>query len=144
MECEMSVQAILIPMFLEVALTFVLLFWMGFARLAAIRGGQTRVADIALGQPNWPTRETQIANAYNNQFQLPVLFYVVTILALIFHKADIFFVALAYLFVALRIAHAWVHTGTNVVPRRFQLFVAGGVVLMLMWVLFAAHMFLAP
>ena len=36
----MSVQAILIPMFVQVGLTFVLLFWMGALRLSAIRTGQ--------------------------------------------------------------------------------------------------------
>ena len=29
----MSIEAILMPMFAQVALTFVLLFWMGFLRL---------------------------------------------------------------------------------------------------------------
>ena len=37
--------------------------------------------DIALGQPDWPERPTQFGNAFHNQFELPVLFYVLTILA---------------------------------------------------------------
>ena len=35
----MSIHAILMPMFVQVGLTFVLLFWMGALRLRAIRQG---------------------------------------------------------------------------------------------------------
>ena len=34
------------------------------------------MADVALGQLNWPPRVQQISNSYHSQFQLPVLFYV--------------------------------------------------------------------
>jgi len=36
----MSIHAILMPMFVQVGLTFVLLFWMGALRLRAIRQGE--------------------------------------------------------------------------------------------------------
>ena len=50
------------------------------ARERASRG-EVQLRDIALREPNWPPRTTQIANAYHNQLELPVLFYVLTILA---------------------------------------------------------------
>ena len=79
----MLIQYILLPLFVQVALTFGLLLWMGFARRGALVGGETKVAAIALGDPNWPPRVRQISNCFNNQFQVPVLFYVLTILAII-------------------------------------------------------------
>jgi hypothetical protein len=135
----MSVQAILAPLFVLVALTFVLLVWMGDVRYAAVRGGEVRVRDIALGQSGWPSRVQQISNCFANQFQLPMLFYVLTILALLLHQADRLFVLMAWVFVVLRVLHAAIHVTSNHVGRRFQAFAAGMVVLLLMWVVFAVR-----
>jgi hypothetical protein len=132
----MSIQAILLPLFVEVALTFVLLFWMGGARFAAVQRGDVHPRDIALGQPNWPKRETQIANAYHNQLELPVLFYVLTILAIVTRHADLLFVVLAWLFVVLRLVHVTIHITSNRLAQRFAAFAAGAVVLALMWAIF--------
>jgi hypothetical protein len=135
----MSAQAILAPLFVQVALTFALLVWMGAARIAAVRHGETRVRDIALGQPNWPPRIQQISNCYHNQFQLPMLFYVLVVLTYVLHKADYLFIIMAWVFVALRIVHAAIHTTSNHVGHRFQAFAAGAVILLLMWVVFAVR-----
>ncbi|HEY8580077.1 MAG TPA: MAPEG family protein [Beijerinckiaceae bacterium] len=139
----MSLQAVLAPLFVQVGLTFLLLFLTGRARFAAIRAGEVRVGDIALGQRAWPEGPAKAANSFDNQFQLPVLFYVLTILAIIARKADLLFVALAWVFVALRIVHAFIHVGGNVVIRRFQAYVAGMAVLLIMWILFAIRVLLA-
>ena len=85
----MSVQMVLLPVFVLVGLTFALLLWMATARRQALIGGETNLKDIALGQPNWPTRATQIGNCYRNQFELPVLFYVLIALALPLRHADL-------------------------------------------------------
>ena len=95
----MTIRAMLLPLFVEVALTFVLVFWTARARTAALRSGAAKMKDTALGQPNWPPRATQIANSYNSQFQLPVLFYVLTVLAIVTRHADLLFVVMAWLFV---------------------------------------------
>ena len=134
----MSIRAVLLPLFVQVALTLVLLFWMGFARAGALRRGETKIPAIALGQPNWPVKPQQIANCFANQFQLPVLFYVLTVLAIITRQADLLFVVLAWLFVAMRLLHAFIHTGTNYVPWRFYAFLAGATVFLVMWIVFAA------
>src|SRR6202035_2946605 len=56
----MSIQMVLLPVFVLVGLTFALLLWMAGARRQALVGRETRIPDIALGQPNWPVRATQI------------------------------------------------------------------------------------
>jgi len=48
----MSIPFILLPLFVEVALTFALLFGMMFGRGKAIRRGETRLSDISLREPN--------------------------------------------------------------------------------------------
>ena len=65
----MSIPAILAPVFAQVALTFALLFWMGHVRFAAVRAGEVKVKDVALGQRAWPDRVQQVANAFHNQFE---------------------------------------------------------------------------
>jgi len=135
----MTIRAVLLPLLVEVALTFVLIFWTARARVAAIRSGAAKMKDTALGQPNWPQRATQISNSYNSQFQLPVLFYVLTVLAIVTRHADMLFVVMAWLFVIARLVHAYIHTGSNYVPNRFNAFAAGAIVLLLMWIVFAVR-----
>ena len=69
----MTIQMVLLPVFVQVALTFALLFWMASVRRGSVSRGETKIRDIALGQPNWPDQPTQISNSYNSQFQVPLL-----------------------------------------------------------------------
>ncbi|MEH3146317.1 MAG: MAPEG family protein [Methylobacterium frigidaeris] len=140
----MSLQAVLAPVFVQVFLTFALLIWTGRARFAAARGGAVRVGDIALGERTWPPPVQQVSNAFANQFELPVLFYVLTGLALATRKADLAFVILAWVFVASRIVHAGIYATTNHVPHRFRAYLVGALVLMAMWLVFAIRILLAP
>ena len=134
----MAIQFILLPLFIQVALTFVLLVWTARARIGALRSGGAKFQDTALGQPNWPAPVMQVSNCLANQFQLPVLFYLLVVLALITRKADMAFVVLAWLFVLSRLVHAYIHTGSNYVRHRFNAFAVGVVVLLAMWLIFAA------
>jgi hypothetical protein len=129
----MTIRDVLLPLFVEVTLTFVLLFWMAFLRTTAITSGAVATRDIALREPNWPPRSTQIANSFHNQLELPVLFYVLTILAWETHHAGYVFVALAWLFVILRLIQAIIHVTDNHVRRRGLAFILGAIVLAIMW-----------
>ena len=71
----MSAQAVLLPVFVLIGLAFTLLMGMAVARTRSLRSGETRFEDIALREPNWSARATQIANRFSNQFEVPVLFY---------------------------------------------------------------------
>lgn len=141
---EMTVQAILLPLLAQVALTFVLLAMTGHSRVSSVRRGETKVKDIALGQPNWPERIAKIGNSFNNQFQLPVLFYVAVILAYVSRAADLLFVTLSWVFVATRLAHAYIHVSSNRVSRRFYAFAVGFAVLVVMWIIVAVRILVGP
>ena len=135
----MSISAILLPVFVQVALTFALLFWMGSVRRHAVANGETRIDDIALGQPAWPQRPTQIARAFHNQLETPLLFYLLVVLAMVTQKADLLFVVMAWAFVLARLAHAYVHVTSNEVYLRFKAYGAGLFVLIAMWAIFAVR-----
>jgi hypothetical protein len=138
----MSVQMILLPVFVLVGLTFALLLWMAGARRGALVGGETKIRDIALGQQNWPQRATQIGNCYANQFELPVLFYVLIALALPLRKADLVIVLLSWVFVVTRFVHAGVFVTSNDLNRRSLAWFAGVLVLFAMWLYFALKLLL--
>ncbi|MBK3399428.1 MULTISPECIES: MAPEG family protein [Methylobacterium] len=139
----MSFKALLAPVFVQVLLTFCLLFWTGRVRFAAARAGAVRVQDISLGERTWPAPVQQVSNAFANQFEMPVLFYAVVGLALATRQGDTLFVGLAWLFVLTRIVHAGIYATSNVVIRRFQAFLAGALVLLAMWFVFAVKILLA-
>lgn len=71
----MTVTDFLLPVFVQVGLTFVLFMMMAVTRTRLLSSGEVRSDAIALGEPGWPTKVTQYANAFRNQFELPVLFY---------------------------------------------------------------------
>jgi hypothetical protein len=138
----MSVQMVLLPVFALIGLTFALLLGTFVARTKSIVSRQTRIKDIALGQSNWPPRVTQIGNCFRNQFELPVLFYVLVALALPLRHMDLVMVLLSWVFVVARFAHAGVFVTSNDVRRRGPVWLAGALVLMAMWLYFALRILL--
>jgi hypothetical protein len=138
----MSAQMVLLPVFVLVGLTFALLLWMAGVRRQALVGGETRVRDVALGQPNWPTRATQIGNSFKNQFELPLLFYILIALALPLRHADLFIVLMSWVFVITRFAHAGIFVTSNDMKQRSLAWFAGVLVLFAMWIYFALRILL--
>ena len=140
----MTIRDVLLPLFVEVILTFALLFWMAFLRTRSITSGATRTRDIALREPGWPAPVTQVANAFHNQLELPMLFYVLTILAWDTHHAGTVFVALAWLFVLLRVIQAIIHVTDNHVRRRGLAYILGAIVLAIMWTIYIVEVLTLP
>ena len=131
----MSIQSVLFPVFVEVALVFVLLGLLAGARQAAMRAHGITGRDIALGDEAMPARARQIANCYANQFEMPILFFLAVIFGIVLHQTGWLFVLIEWVFVACRIAHAVVHTGGNVVKLRGALFLGSAAATALLWLL---------
>jgi hypothetical protein len=132
----MSLQAVLLPLFAEVILTFALMLRMGALRNADYRSGRVKPQDIALREPKWPPLTAQTAFSFSNQFELPVLFYVLTILEWMTRHAGILFVTLAWVFVVFRVLQAYVHVTSNIVRLRGTFYIVGALVLMIMWAIY--------
>jgi len=138
----MSVQMVLLPVLVQIGLTFALLLWMASARGQALKGREVSLKEIALGEPNWPARATQIGNCFSNQFELPLLFYILIALALPLRHADLVIVLLSWVFVVTRFAHAGIFVTSNNVQQRSLAWFAGVLVLFAMWVYFALKILL--
>ena len=95
----MTYPMILAPLFVLVLMTFALGIFLAVLRGPPLMRGDIRPEQVSLREPNWPPRALQVGNSFQNQFELPVLFYVLTILALITKHADMLFVMMAWIFV---------------------------------------------
>jgi len=137
------VIAILYPVLAQIILTFALLIAMAWARQKAIRAPGFTFSDIALDSSRWPEDARKYSNCYSNQFELPVIFYVLCIVALMTAKADFLMVVLAWAFVVSRVVHALQHTGANIVPRRGMAFAVGVLILMIMTAILALRLLAA-
>ena len=138
----MSVQMVLLPLFVQIGLTFALLLGMATVRTRALSSRETSPKDIALGQPNWSPRATQVGNCFRNQFEVPVLFYVLIALALPLRHADFVIVLLSWVFVVTRFAHAGIFVTSNDVHSRSLAWFAGVLVVLAMWIYFALKILL--
>ena len=138
----MSVQMVLLPVFVLVGLTFALLLGMATMRTRALAGGETKMKDVALGEPNWPTRAAQIGNCFSNQFEIPLLFYILIAIALPLRRADLVIVLLSWVFVVTRFVHAGIFVTSNDLRQRGPAWFAGVLVLFAMWLYFALKLLL--
>ncbi len=139
---SMDLRFVLLPLFVQVVLTFVLYSWMAYHRVTLLRRGVVNPRDVALREPNWPPHVLQVANAAHNQFETPVLFYVLTILAIITRHADILFVAMSWIFVLVRIVHAYIHVTSNQLSLRGGIFGISILILTVMWAIFIVRILL--
>ena len=114
------------------AIALVLLWILGAIRVPMVRSGKMPVASIALSREPWPEHEKKVANAFDNQFQLPLLFYVAIGLTLYF-GAGWLEVVLAWLFVISRILHAVIFATRNRISPRFLTYTFGYFILLLFW-----------
>jgi|HubBroStandDraft_3_1064219.scaffolds.fasta_scaffold750570_2 hypothetical protein len=138
----MSIPMILLPVFVQVFLTFALLMGMAMGRGHALSSGQTKPRDVAARQANWPARTAQLGDCFSNQFEVPVLFYVLIALAMPLRHADLIIVMLSWVFVVTRFAHAGVFVTSNDVRTRSLAWFAGAIVVFVMWLYFALKILL--
>lgn len=137
----MSDAAMLGPVFVHVLLVFALVLVTGRGRVDAVNAGEVELRDIALDGSRWPERLRKPANNYQSQFELPVLFYAIMALIVATGLGDGIFLILAWAFVLSRLAHSYIHVGSNYVPHRLFAFAAGLAVLAAMWLWFAVRLY---
>lgn len=109
-----------------------LIWFLGFVRIPMIMRGEVRIRDIALAREGWPEREKKVSNAFDNQFQLPVLFYAAAGVSLLL-GASWLSLLLAWAFVVSRYVHAAIHMTDNNVIRRFWTYTVGLGILTFYW-----------
>ncbi|GAB2867697.1 MAPEG family protein [Pseudoduganella ginsengisoli] len=111
-----------------------------FTRVRAGVRRQIQANDFKYGESPAVPPEVCIPNRnYMNLLEAPVLFYVACIVLFATAGATHATVALAWLYVALRIVHSLIHLTYNDVMHRLSAFASSNVVLAIMWLLTALH-----
>jgi hypothetical protein len=128
----------------QVVLTIGLLLWLGRERVPRVMSGEINAADIAVDRTAYPLRARLLSNSFDNQFQLPVLFFVGALLALHLGAVGWLETVLAWVFVVLRYVHAAVHVTTNRVHHRFAVYTLGLAVLVVFWLWLILRILFAP
>lgn len=126
--------AILYPAFALAFLTFGVGVWLLMMRIKAYKAGSVDPKYFRLNQGDLPAYAKQAEQHYENLFEMPVLFYVVLLLAFVTQTASIGLVFLAWAYVAVRAAHTYVHLGMNKLLLRRNIFLVSFTVLLIMWI----------
>lgn len=134
-------QALLLPVFLHMLMTVGLGVASGLARRKALLAGRARMREVVIDSRAWPEDVRKLGNNFDNQFQLPMLWYAGVAFTLILGLGDGVAVVLSWAFLVLRIGHSFIHVGRNVLVRRFYVFIAGAFVLTLYWLWLAYKVF---
>jgi hypothetical protein len=113
-------------------------------RARDFKAGIATYDNIALREPNWSKRALQVSYSFSNQFELPVLFYVLTILAYITHLAGLIFVILAWIFVVFRVLQAAVHVSSNNVRLRGPFYGIAAIALAINWAIYIFEVLTLP
>jgi hypothetical protein len=130
----MADTRIFLPALAMAGLTFVVWLRMYFARVGEMKRERIHPQAIATS-PQMAARlqDTRAADNFRNLFELPVLFYLALTTAALTSQITTLVLILAWAFVALRIVHSAIHCSYNKVMHRFQAYLAGAIVLWVLW-----------
>ena len=133
----MEVTDLLFPVFALVLLTFGMAFYLLRLRVRAVKQRQISIKYFRTNSGGeMPETITRVSHNYDNLLALPVLFYVLIALLLISEKVELLQLLLAWLFVASRYVHSYIHITYNNVIHRMLAFVFGALVLIAMWLFY--------
>lgn len=132
----MSQTAIFWPMLAHVLLVFIVYLVLAVRRTEAVR---SRGAPVSAYRQRATEPESSMTAANNlmNQFEAPVLLHVACLAFHAIGAVSPVALALAWLFVASRYVHAFIHLTTNKLKHRSYSFRVGVALLALLWIWFA-------
>jgi len=130
----MSSNAILFPLFAMALLTlFISMRLLQLRYRAVIQDGlNPRYFKHNRGAKP-PEYVMRMEDHYTNTYEQPVLFYVVIILIYITSQADLVLLLMAWLYVATRILHAYIHIRYNKIIWRRNAFLLSTLVVFTLW-----------
>jgi hypothetical protein len=126
----MSVLSLVYPMLALVLLTFGVLIALFRSRVRMVREGLAPVSYFRTFQGSVVEPEFTVKpqRHFANLFEAPTLFYAACLAAMVTGLTGTLVVVLAWLYVALRYVHAWIHLGGNRVRYRMRAYSRAGCV----------------
>ncbi len=128
----MNEKLIFLPVLIHILLTVSVFIALASAKKRALAEDSVNEERRGLFDDAWPNKVIQINNNIRNQFEVPILFYV--LIFMLWELGGVSWLAclIAWLFVGSRILHAYIHTGTNYVPLRRKVFTFGCVMVLIL------------
>ena len=131
----MNGHALVYPMFAMVVLTFTVLLTLFRTRLGAVRTGTVDARYFKTYQEgSEPEASAKLARHFVNLFEAPTLFYAACLAAMFTGQSSPLLIGLAWLYVACRLVHTFIHTGSNQLQQRIAAYFSSWFVLMAIWV----------
>jgi hypothetical protein len=127
-------------MLIMVILTFIIGFIAIQVRFFSVKKGDVSARYYKLMQgEDVPEIVTKTTRCFNNQFEVPVLFYVVCTLYISLGIESLVGIIFAWLFVILRSIHAYIHLTYNHILHRMRVFLLGCMSVLILWVNLVVH-----
>lgn len=128
----LSTDATLWPMLAHSALVFFLYWLLSRKRFEAVRAGSAEPGHFRESREE-PPESRAVHSNLRNQFELPVLFYALSLVLYVSTADNGGTVALAWIFVLSRYAHTYVHLTSNRLRYRRPIFMVGFFAVVAMW-----------
>lgn len=131
----MNILSIIYPMAALVGLTTLMISLMLVLRVKAVRSRKISPRYFKLNKGGeLPDNVIAVTQNYSNLLELPVLFYTVCVIAIILNQSVEYFLVHAWIYVAMRYIHSYIHTTYNHILHRLIIFGLSCFVLISMWV----------
>lgn len=124
---------IVLPMAFYVLYVFCLLLINFRRRVKAVKAKEIRMSYFTTYTGEVPEAVHVASRHFDNQFQVPVYFFIGCTAHLVIGQVNIFTLIVAWAFVASRIAHSFVHLGSNNVMYRMRTYALGWTLTFLLW-----------
>ena len=124
----------------QVLLTLIVAFYTLYYRVYCYRQKHVKLSYFKHNQGDAPEKMLRCNDNLQNQFELPILFYLLVVLVLIFHYESAALIWLSWVFVASRYAHAFIHIKSNHIGYRLGSFLIGFISVIVMYVIFILNL----
>jgi hypothetical protein len=137
-----SQEGIFAPVSVLALWTALVLFLTGFRRVLAVRTGRVRRDAFRFGESaEVPADLTVLNRNLMNLLEMPMLFYVACISFYVTRRVAPGVIALAWIYVGLRLVHSLIHITSNRVVPRLIAFLLSNIVLLTLWIRFIRRVF---
>lgn len=102
-------------------------------RKDALTSGAVRPEDVTVSTERYPVPARLASANFSNQFEAPVVYFALIMLAMEVGATGYAMALLAWLYVATRVIHTFIHIGPNRLPVRGAVYGIGIIALFGMW-----------
>lgn len=137
----MQPNAIVYPAIAMFFFTFSVIVYVAYRRVTAVQRGEVSIRYYRLfNEGEQPEALERLGRHVQNHFEVPPLFYAAVILLYVTGGVTPVSVGLAWLFVALRGLHGWIHLSSNDVRSRLQAWAGGVLAVAGLWLCLLLHL----